>query len=145
MLKIYSSLDLTFAKKSVLKTPISALSAGHPYPNKSWVPPIPAWWIPWKPVSFQNSLMFRLVSWCLFKCIDRVSWAEWVFGKTVCFQGGHFVFVSESRVVVMMVCGGGSVGVLMKFVWRSLGVGMRVLGWGWGVFGVWVGGWVSFG
>ena len=30
----------------------------------------------------------------------------------------------------------GSVGVLMKFVWRSLGVEMDVLG-------VWVGGWVS--
>ena len=25
----------------------------------------------------------------------------------------------------------GSVGVLMRFVWRSLGAGMGVLGWGW--------------
>ena len=46
--------------------------------------------------------------------------------------------VDEGRVV----CVGGSVGVLMRFVWRSLGVGMGVLRWGrvcvWGVDG-----WVS--
>ena len=44
--------------------------------------------------------------------------------------------VDEGRVVVMVVCVGGFVGVLMRFVWRSLGVGMGVLGWchwcGWG-------------
>ena len=34
----------------------------------------------------------------------------------------------EGRVVVMVVCVGGSVGVLMRFVWTSLGVGMGVLG-----------------
>ena len=36
--------------------------------------------------------------------------------------------VEDSRVVVMEVCGGGSVGVLMRFVWRSLHVWMGVLG-----------------
>ena len=44
-----------------------------------------------------------------------------------------------------MVCVGGSVGVLMGFVWRSLGVGvgMGVLGWGGCVCGCgWVGEWV---
>ena len=40
--------------------------------------------------------------------------------------------------VLMMVCVGGSVGVLM----RSLGVGMAMLECGWCVFGG-VGGWVS--
>ena len=35
--------------------------------------------------------------------------------------------VGEGR---MVVCRGGSVGVLMRFVWRSLGVGMGLLGWG---------------
>ena len=43
--------------------------------------------------------------------------------------------------VLMVVCRGGSVGVFMRFVWRSLGVGMGVLG-GVGVFGG-VGGWMS--
>ena len=43
--------------------------------------------------------------------------------------------VGEGRVVVMVVYVGGSVSVLMRFVWRSLGVEMGVLGWGWGVFG----------
>ena len=50
--------------------------------------------------------------------------------------------VSEGRVAVMMVCGGGSVGVLMRFVWRSLGVGRGVLGGGGWVSGG-VGGWAS--
>ena len=46
--------------------------------------------------------------------------------------------VGEGRVVVMVVCVGG-VGPLMRLVWRSLGVGMCVLG-GVGVcLGVWVG------
>ena len=49
-----------------------------------------------------------------------------------------FVCVSEGRVVVMVVCVGGFVGVLMRFVWRSLGVGMGVC------FGLWVGRWVRF-
>ena len=47
--------------------------------------------------------------------------------------------VGEGRVVVMVVCVCGSVGVITSFVWRLLlwgwGVGMGVLGWG-----VWVGG-----
>ena len=47
------------------------------------------------------------------------------------------VCVGEGRVVVMVVYGGGSVSVLMRFIWRSLGVGMGVLGWVcvWGVKG----------
>ena len=36
--------------------------------------------------------------------------------------------VGEGRVV----CVDGSVGVLMRFVWRSLDVRMGVLKWGWG-------------
>ena len=36
---------------------------------------------------------------------------------------------------------GGSAGVLMMFLWRSLGVGMGVLGWDWVC--VWGCGWVS--
>ena len=44
--------------------------------------------------------------------------------------------------MVMVVCVGRSVGVLLRFVWMSLGVGRGVLRW-WGV-GVWgVGRWVS--
>ena len=30
----------------------------------------------------------------------------------------------------MVVCGGRSVGVLVRLVWRSMGVGMSVLVWG---------------
>ena len=33
--------------------------------------------------------------------------------------------------MVMVVCVTGSVGVLMRSLWRSLGGGMGVLGWGW--------------
>ena len=59
--------------------------------------------------------------------------------------------VGEGRLVVMVVCVGGSVGVLMRFVWRSLGLGRGVLGcvwvcvcWGVGGVCVWgVGGWAS--
>ena len=40
------------------------------------------------------------------------------------------VCVGEGRVVVMVVCVGGSVGVLISFAWRSLGVRVGVLGWG---------------
>ena len=47
----------------------------------------------------------------------------------------HFVFVSKGREMMVVVCGCGSVGVLMRFVWRSLGVGMGVLGWVGCVFG----------
>ena len=59
-----------------------------------------------------------------------------------CFQDSHFVCVGEGRVVVMAVCGGGSVGVLMSlygvsWVWECVC-------WGGCVFGG-VGGWVSFG
>ena len=46
------------------------------------------------------------------------------------------VCVGEGRVVVMVVCVGRSVVVLMRFAWRSLGVGMDLLRWG----GVCVGG-----
>ena len=35
----------------------------------------------------------------------------------------------------MVVCVGGSVGVLTRFVWRLLGVGMGVLGWDGCIFG----------
>ena len=40
--------------------------------------------------------------------------------KATPFQGNHFVCVGEGR----MVCGGGSVGVLRRYVWRSLGAGV---------------------
>ena len=50
--------------------------------------------------------------------------------------------VCEGRVVVMVVCGGGPVGVLMRFIWTSLGVGRGVLGYvcvfGFGGEGFWV-------
>ena len=62
----------------------------------------------------------------------------------VCVCGGGGV---EDRVVVMVVCVGRSVSVL-RFVWRSLGVGMGVLQWGGCVYYLrceWVGGWVNFG
>ena len=49
------------------------------------------------------------------------------------------MYVGEGRVVVVWV--GGSVGMLMTFVWRSLDVG-RVCKLGWGVFGG-AGGWLS--
>ena len=39
--------------------------------------------------------------------------------------------VGESRVVVMVLCVGGYVGVFMRFVWRSLGVGRGASGWRW--------------
>ena len=51
--------------------------------------------------------------------------------KTLVFKVS-ILCVCEGRVVV---CVGGSVGVLMRFVWRSLGVGMGCVGG--------VGGWVS--
>ena len=38
------------------------------------------------------------------------------------------MFVGEGRVVMVGVAMGGSVGVLMRYVWRSLGVGVGVLG-----------------
>ena len=38
------------------------------------------------------------------------------------------VCVGSGRMVVMVVYVGGSVGVLKRFVWRSLGVGMDVFG-----------------
>ena len=60
---------------------------------------------------------------------------SWVFEKSACFQGSHFVWVGEGGVVV---CVDGSVGVLLRFVWKSLSVGMGVSGWGRGVFGVWL-------
>ena len=83
--------------------------------------------------------------------MDRVNCTEWVFEKkkttttknkkqkkkkNACFfQGSHFVvLVGEGRVIALVVCVGGSVGVLMRFVWRSLGVGMGVLGGGGCVF-----------
>ena len=55
--------------------------------------------------------------------------------RITCFQGSHFVCVGKGRAVVMVLCVGGSVGVLIRFVWRSLGVGRDVLGWGGWVFG----------
>ena len=48
-----------------------------------------------------------------------------------------YIYMGDNRVVVIVVCVGGSVRVLMRFVWRSLGVGRGVFGWGcvrvWGV------------
>ena len=43
--------------------------------------------------------------------------------------------------MVIVACVGGSVGVLMRFIWRSLGVDMGVC-WGGCVFGG-MGGWVG--
>ena len=53
----------------------------------------------------------------------------------------------EGRLVVMLIYGGGSVGVLMRFVWRSLALGMCVevicCGYGCVRMGVWcVAAWV---
>ena len=58
--------------------------------------------------------------------LDSVS-----FGKTARFQGSHFVCVGEGGLLVVVVCGGGSVGLLMRLEWRFLGVGRGVLVWGW--------------
>ena len=44
------------------------------------------------------------------------------------FKVSHFVCVGEGREVVMVVYVGGSVGVLMRFLWRSLGMEMGVCG-----------------
>ena len=41
--------------------------------------------------------------------------------------------------MVLVSCIGGSVGVLMRFVWRSLGVKWGVLECGWVCYGEWVG------
>ena len=38
------------------------------------------------------------------------------------------MFVGEGRVVVIVMCGGGSMGVIMGFLRISLGMGMGVLG-----------------
>ena len=40
--------------------------------------------------------------------------------------------VGEGWLLLVMVCGGGSVGLLMRLEWRLLGVGRDVLVWGWG-------------
>ena len=61
---------------------------------------------------------------------ESVNWTR-VFEKKKCFQGSHFVYVGEGRVMMMVGCVSGSVGVLMRFLWRSLGVGMGMLKWGW--------------
>ena len=45
-----------------------------------------------------------------------------------CFHGSHFLCVGKGRVVVIVVCVGGSAGVLMRFVWRSLFLGRGVWG-----------------
>ena len=45
--------------------------------------------------------------------------------KNTCFQGSHFECVGEGKMVLVYV--GRSVGVLMRFVWRSLGVVIGVL------------------
>ena len=65
--------------------------------------------------------------------------------KPLVFKGRHFVYAAEGRVevvVIMVVCVGGCLGILMRFVRRSLGMGMGVLGRRWVC--VWgVGEWVS--
>ena len=113
-------------------------------------------WILWKLVNFPKLTQSRYV----FKCMDRVNWTEWVRGKiqnktkqnktkkTLVFRGikgRHFVHVAEGKVavvVIMVVCVGGCLGILMRFVRRSLGMGMGVLGRRWVC--VWgVSGWVS--
>ena len=88
---------------------------------------------------FTKLTQFRLVP----IQIHGQSELDWVsfWKKNACFQGSYFVCVGEGRAVVMVVSVSGSVGVLMRFVWRSLGVGMGVLWWGWVCVGwVWVGG-----
>ena len=39
--------------------------------------------------------------------------------------------VGEGGLLLLVVCGGGSVGLLMRLEWRLLGVGRCVLVWGW--------------
>ena len=81
--------------------------------------------------------------------MDRVNWTKWVFEKPLVFKvaiSSCVCRLGEGRVVVMVVYVGESVGVLMRFVWRPMGVGRDVLGVGLGVcLEVWVGGGVSFG
>ena len=83
-----------------------------------------------KPVSFPKLTQSRLMP-IQIHGRSELGWVS--FWKTTCFQGSHFVW-GEGRVVVMVVFVGGSVGVLMRFVWRSLGVGSVVLGGGGCVF-----------
>ena len=62
---------------------------------------------------------------------------EWVFEKLTAFQGSHFGCEGEAKIVVVVVVyEGESVGELMRFEWRSLGVGVL------GGVGVWMGEWV---
>ena len=57
--------------------------------------------------------------------MERAYWTEF-FGKPL-FQGSHFFLcVGKGRVVMTVVCVGGSKRVSMRFVVRSLGVGMGV-------------------
>ena len=84
-------------------------------------------------LAYQNSLSPAK---CLFKCMDKVNWTEWVLEKKIVFKVVILcVCVGEVRVVMVWV--DGSVGELMRCEWRSLGVGVLERG------GVWVGGWVS--
>ena len=92
-----------------------------------------------KPVSFPKLNKSRLVPNAGQSELDWVSvWGK----KNVCVA--IFCVWVRAVVVVMVVWFGGSVGVLMRSVWRSLGVGMGVLGGvgvclgcGWGFLEFW--------
>ena len=69
---------------------------------------------------FQNSIS---PAYCLFKCTDRVNWTEWVFEKPTGFQSSYFFCLGWGWGGGGDGEWGGSVGVLMRFVWVSLDVG----------------------
>ena len=89
-------------------------------------------------------LVFKVAILCVCVCVcEMLVFKVAILCVCVCVGGWGCGGVCDSSVVVIVhvVCEGGSVDVLVRFVWRSLGVGMGVLGWGW-VFVSWCG-WVG--